>query len=96
MLQEPGGPLKSGGIAIDMLATLLARPAGRPVVNKTGLSGNYEFTLTYAPAAAFGNSADDRPPVVTAVREQLGLKLEPEVNPVEFLVIDAIHRPSPD
>jgi uncharacterized protein (TIGR03435 family) len=67
------------------------------VVDKTGLTGNYEFTLNFSSAAATANGvADDRPTIFTAVQEQLGFKLEPEENLLDVLVIDAIDRPTPD
>ena len=97
MRQDAGGPLRSGGLSMDLLATLLSRSAGRPVVNKTGLLGNYEFVLDYSPPVAGPDSPrDDRPTMFTAVREQLGLKLEAEDGPLDVLVIDAIERPSPN
>jgi uncharacterized protein (TIGR03435 family) len=80
-----------------MLARSIARAAGRVVVNKTGLTGNYEFTLNYSAAPVSPNAPpDDRPTIFTALVEQLGLKLEPEDSPLDVLVIDAIERPTPD
>jgi uncharacterized protein (TIGR03435 family) len=97
ILQQPGGAMLSGGITIELLAGSLSGAAGRLVVDKTGLAGNYEFTLNFAVARGNGNNAtDDRPTLFTALREQLGLKLEPEQSPVETLVIDRIERPTPD
>ena len=97
MRQDAGGPFRAGGVPMQLLATMLARSAGRPVVNKTGLTGNYEITLNFS-AAPTGPDAsrDDRPTIFTAVREQLGLRLDAEENPLDVLVIDAIERPSPD
>jgi uncharacterized protein (TIGR03435 family) len=94
MLREAGGPLKAGGISMEMLAATLSRPAGRPVVDKTGLHGLYELTLTYSTEINAAN--DERPTLFTALREQLGLKLEAEDNQLEVLVIDGIERPTPD
>jgi uncharacterized protein (TIGR03435 family) len=86
------GTLNAGGVPIETLARSIAKEAGRTVVDKTGLTGNYEFKLKYSPA---GNSAaDDRPTIFIALREQLGLKLEPQQNPLDVLVIDRIERPT--
>ncbi len=66
----------------------------RPVIDKTGLTGNYDYTLNWArdntPAAADGNV----PGVFTAIQEQLGLKLEPSKTTVEMVVIDSAERPT--
>jgi uncharacterized protein (TIGR03435 family) len=70
---------------------------GNLIVDKTGLSGAYDWTLTWQPEDGLnqndtGNS--DRPSFFTALREQLGLKLERTKGQVEVLVIDHITRPS--
>ena len=76
---------------------------GRPIVDKTELTGRYDFTLQWAseaatdlsPGAAGTAKADgDWPAFFTAVQEQLGLRLVPTKAPVEVLVIDSIDRPS--
>ena len=66
---------------------------GRLVVDRTGLTGRFDFTLNFAPD---GTTDTDAPSIFTAVQEQLGLKLEPATGPVEVLVIDAAERPTPD
>jgi uncharacterized protein (TIGR03435 family) len=58
---------------------------GRPVVDRTGLKGLYQFTLDFR---------GDRGELFTTVQEQLGLRLEPGKAPVEFTVIDHLARPS--
>ena len=84
-------------MTVDDLAVRISQDAGRTVVNKTGLTGNYEFTLTYSvPGAAENAAADNRSSLFVALREQLGLRLEPQQNPLEFLVIDRIARPTPN
>ena len=79
---------------------------GQPVVDETGLTGKYDFRLSWTP-----NLGDFRPPsragspdapapdpeetpFVTALKEQLGLKLKPAKAPLNVLVIDHITRPS--
>jgi len=70
-------------------AGVLAHRAGQPVVDKTGLTGIYDFTLSYSPANDPNSSLPD---FFTALQEQLGLKLESHKVPVEFLVIDHVDR----
>lgn len=73
----------------------------RPVVDKTGLSGKYDFDLEWAPdesqfGGEVGASSADAPsaPFFTAIQQQLGLKLEAKRGPVEALVVDSAERPS--
>jgi bla regulator protein BlaR1 len=79
---------------------------GRPVVDATGLTGAYDFRLTWTPARGdFGPASQaassDEPapdqegtPFPDAVKEQLGLKLKPGKAPLKVLVIDHVARPS--
>jgi uncharacterized protein (TIGR03435 family) len=89
----------------DFAGVMQSAVLDRPVVDKTGLPGRYDFTLTWTPDdsqfRSFGvrmppPSADaNAPPVLfTAIQEQLGLKLESTNAPVEVLVIDRVERPS--
>jgi uncharacterized protein (TIGR03435 family) len=76
----------------------------RPVVDRTGISGRYDFTLAWTidefqsarlkafPAPQRGNV--DVPNLFTAIQEQLGLKLDAANAPAQILVIDRIERPS--
>ena len=79
------------GHAADMavLASMLARPLGTPVVNKTGIEGTFDIDLRFAPESSADSS---RPSIFTAVQEQLGLKLESQKVPLEMLVIDHCER----
>jgi uncharacterized protein (TIGR03435 family) len=88
--------MQSAGGSLDMLATNLVRVLGRTVINETGLSGIYDFTLTYAPDATNTSTDADAtgPTVFTALEEQLGLKLEPAKGPVPVLVVDSVQKPS--
>jgi uncharacterized protein (TIGR03435 family) len=84
---------------ISILARELAQVLGRVVVNQTGLSGRYDFSLRWTPddAAALASSSPDIPPdIFTAIQEQLGLKLESAKGPVPVLVIDSVQKPSPN
>jgi uncharacterized protein (TIGR03435 family) len=74
-----------------MIAASLASipDVGRPVVDKTGLKGIFEFRLDYSVSPN-----EDRPNIFSALQDQLGLKLEPSKGPVEFFVIDHLEKPS--
>ena len=67
--------------------------AGRAVVDKTGLIGNYDVDLKWTPDGQQG-TPDSGPTLFTALEEQLGLKLEPAKGPVNTLVIDHVEKPS--
>ena len=72
----------------------------RPVVDRTGLAGRYDFDLNWAPSEKeFGGeiptpSDSSSPPLVTALQEELGLKLEAARGPAEVLVIDRVAKPT--
>lgn len=107
MMRMGRGQLTGNKIAMDMLAMNLSRQTGRPVLNETGLTGTYDFELTFAPEAPAGPGGpggpgggggepppnSEAPTVFTAVQEQLGLKLESRKAPVDLFVIDEIKRP---
>jgi uncharacterized protein (TIGR03435 family) len=67
--------------------------AGRRTVDRTGLSGVYSVELRWSPDNAAGLPADAPPEIFTAVREQLGLRLQAATAPTEVLVIDSAERP---
>lgn len=89
---------------LSTLVTVLSRTLGRTIVDKTGLTGNYDFNLEFTPeeggpqqsgAEAGGASpADSAPSIFTALQEQLGLKLESAKGPVDVIVIDHIEKPA--
>jgi uncharacterized protein (TIGR03435 family) len=90
-------------VTIAGLVDLLSRSffgLDRQVYDNTGLTGNYDFTLSFEPQQLAGASAgtvsepSGRPSIFTALKEQLGLQLELSKGPVETLVIDHIERPS--
>jgi uncharacterized protein (TIGR03435 family) len=81
--------LQGWNVPASSLAFLLEIPAGAPVVDKTGITGNYDVKLSYA-TAGFPNA--NLPDLFTALQEQLGLKLVPQKVPVDYLVIDHVDR----
>jgi len=104
----PLGPAGNwGGTTLANLVRMLSGRAGRPVVDRpivdqTGLEGNYAVRLKFAsdsplPVASSTGTPPppgDRPSIFTAVQEQLGLKLEPATMQGQVLVIDHIERPT--
>ena len=94
--------LPARNVSMSDLAILMQRAMlDRPVVDKTGLTGRFDFDLEWAPdETQFGGevpiaSADaPSPPLFTALQQQLGLKLEATHGPVESLIVDTIERPS--
>ena len=86
------------GIPTSNLAANLAFQVERNVIDKTGLTGKYDFTLKWTPTELEGkpNGLTDNPApdLFTALQEQLGLKLEPSKGPVDTLVIDHVEMPT--
>jgi len=81
-------------LAQDM-SVVMYQTLGRQVVDKTGLTGPYDFSMPMYADWVTNHPADDSTPsIFTALEESLGLKLEPTKAPVGFLVIDHIERPS--
>ena len=83
-----------GGRPLSALASSFGTGLGRVVVDKTGLTGNYEVKLSYMDKPKADASPDAPPDLFTALQEQLGLKLEPDRAPLKVLVIDRIERPA--
>jgi uncharacterized protein (TIGR03435 family) len=70
------------------------RAADRPVIDRTGLDGLFDFTLEWTPDTAQTDATATGPSIYTAIEEQLGLKLQPEKAPIEFLVVDHAEKPT--
>jgi uncharacterized protein (TIGR03435 family) len=69
------------------------------VIDRTGLMGPFDIELKWRPdnlRSAGTAQANDLPSIVAALQEQLGLRLESQRGPVEFLLVDSIERPTPD
>jgi uncharacterized protein (TIGR03435 family) len=87
----------------DFVAVMQRAILDRPVVDKTGLTGRYDFDLVWAQdETQFGGevpvaSADaPSPPLFTAMQEEMGLRLEATKGPVDAIVVDKVERPSAD
>lgn len=97
------GPDQLTGEAATMADLALAlsdtghESLGRRVVDRTGLTGTYDFTLRFQPQTPSGEQADGQQrtdAIFNALEDQLGLRLQPATAPAEYLVIDRIERPS--
>jgi len=104
----PGTPLGScyhtsvgNGLRVEHNCTMndvrniLEGPSGRYFIDKTGLTGRYDFELHWTPDDTPTDSQfAGGPSIFTAVQEQLGLRLEPANAPVDVLVIDSAQSPT--
>jgi len=95
-------------VSMSELVLRIGPQFDRPLFDKTGLQGGYDFALEYVPslpggvnmspeeAAAFAKlyPADEAPTLPVALQQQLGLKVAPAKEQVEILVIDHVERPS--
>jgi uncharacterized protein (TIGR03435 family) len=97
------GLVTAQGVPLEPLVHFLSDRVGRPIEDKTGLTGAYNFTLQMgdighdspAPAPDPNSAADTTgPSIFTALQEQLGLKLDSEKGPVQVLVVDHIEMPA--
>jgi len=104
---EPAGPnpftmsdrgtLVGTRVTADMLATVLSNQLGRSVRNMTGFSGTFDFTLRWAPdGAALTPDTQDRASLFSAIREQLGFRLDARKTPTDVVVIDHVERTPSD
>jgi uncharacterized protein (TIGR03435 family) len=102
--------MKAGSVTMTTVITLLTPQLDRPVVDKTGLTGTFDFDLRYDGAATFGgvlgrgrasavspdapSDVAKGPSLFTALQEQLGLKLESRRGPVDVLAIQSAELPA--
>jgi uncharacterized protein (TIGR03435 family) len=91
-------------MTLDALASILSQSqdVGRPVMDKTGLTGKYTFTLNWMPQWSTSSGmkmaarAEDAPSVFSALEDDLGLKLVSSMGMEETLIVDAVSRPTVD
>ena len=89
------GVIRGRARTMAVLATLVRRSVDRPVVDRTGLSGNFNFDVKFAPEGA-ADAVSDGTSIFAALGAELGLKLESARGPVDVLVVDSVERPTPD
>lgn len=97
--RDVAGVFTARAVPIVRLVDVLRLPTQRIVVDRTGLSGTYDIDLHWAPigpTAAGGSPAAEDVSIFTAVKEQLGLKLESTREAVDVLVIDHVEKPTED
>ncbi len=101
------GNVKATHCSMSYFSWIISQNLRKPVIDQTGLNGFYDFKLEWTPelppgaaerAAQAGITIPtaSRPDIFTAVREQLGLRLDSRKGPVEVMVIDHIEKPSED
>lgn len=89
------GRLFGQAVTIASLTEYLTGELKRPIVDKTGLTGKYNFSLEWTPDnTPVDSPLAGGPSIFTAIQEQLGLKLQPSKGPVDTLVIDHVEMPS--
>jgi bla regulator protein blaR1 len=98
MQQGGGGQVMGIGAQKSSLAEFaqqLSMQLGKKVVDKTGLTGQYDFNLHWSQAAADNDASDSAAglSLVNAIQDQLGLKLVPQEGPVDVLVLDHVEKP---
>lgn len=91
------------GVTMARLASFITNPVtgiDRPVIDRTGLNGTFDFTIEWSPAPDSAQpqvtSQDDGPTFLQALRDQLGLSLTRARGSVDAIVIDRIEHPTPD
>ena len=98
------GRLVAGAMPMAQLASNLSGQVQRIVVDRTGLSGGWDFEITFAPerplnpppGVEFPAADPNAPSLFTAMQEQLGLKLQSTKGPVEVLVVERVEQPISD
>ena len=95
-----GGKLTGTGQSLEQMVAALGNfGLNRQVLNRSGIKGTFDFELQWTTETVAGSNSSqssDAPSIFAALQEQLGLKLESDRGPVEFLIIDRVERPEPD
>lgn len=79
--------------SLDLLVNNLSGNGGRPVIDKTGLAGEYAFKLSWTIDRGQPPSQTDGPSIFIALQEQLGLKLEPQKASIITIIVDRVEKP---
>jgi len=97
--REVGGAIIGRGQPLSALARMLSLFSDRPVLDRTGLSGGFDFDVRFPElntplGGRSGDPGTDGGGIFVAVQEQLGLKLQSARGLLEFVVIDSVERPT--
>lgn len=102
-IRNTGRRLQFGGSGMSMVTTMLTTLSQRRVVDRTGLTGNWQFDISFRPEQPLAGlpgepaAADaDAPSLFTVLQEQLGLKLESARMPMPVMVVERVERPTED
>ena len=99
-VNDSSGTLVGNGQTMEQLVGALGSfGLNRMVVDRTGLMGSFDVELKWRPdnlRSASTTQTSDLPSIFAALQEQLGLRLDSQRGPVEFLYVDSIERPTPD
>jgi uncharacterized protein (TIGR03435 family) len=102
------GRIAAGSMQMSNFASMLGSMLGRPIYDRTNLTGNFELQLDYTPdqmpqlppgvtlPPGLTLPSPDGPSLATALQEQLGLKLDNTRGPVDVFVVDSVEQPTPD
>lgn len=100
---SPGQHYGGRGVPLELLATSIPTMTGlaampRPVVDRSGLNGVYDFTLDWVHDATpdAGVVTDNAAAMRDALKSELGLELKPARAPVRFLIVDRVEKPGPN
>jgi uncharacterized protein (TIGR03435 family) len=86
--------VEAEGMSLDLFTRDYLGRLDRPVINRTGVAGLFDFRLEFAPDETPSDDPGAGPSIFTALQQQLGLKLEASKGPGEFLVIDRVEKPT--
>jgi uncharacterized protein (TIGR03435 family) len=95
-MRDNDGHMWATKFDMSLLARYLGGELERAVIDKTGLGGVYDFELKWSPDQKPTPAGDIGPSFSTALREQLGLKLESGKGPVQTIVVDYAEKASPN
>ena len=99
-VNDSSGTLVANGQTMEQLVGALGSfGLNRMVIDRTGLMGSFDVELKWRPdnlRSASTTQTSDLPSIFAALQEQLGLRLDSQRGPVEFLYVDSIERPTPD
>ena len=93
-MASDGRHLDAKGVGTEAIAGFLTRRTQRPVIDKTGLTGKYDFSLDWSSEEARESGTTSAPDLFAAIQEQLGLKLQAAKGLARVVVVDRVAEPS--